>query len=151
MCFNDLGSELSRSFCALKVWFIFKKHGIVKLGKKIADNCKQAEYFVSLLERHDELICIILSITLNIVNFRFESKILSETNVEVIDIFNNELVADMQLCGIGVLSISYIKNKLYIRVAIINHRTILEDFHIYLDDLFHMYRARIQGYSKRNN
>jgi len=88
--FNDLGSELSRSFRALKVWFTLKEHGIIKLGEKIAVNCEQAQYLISLLEKHGD----------------------------PIDAFNNKLVADMQLSGIRVLSTSFIQKKLYIRVAI---------------------------------
>ena len=143
--FNNLGPELSRSFRALKVWFTFKEHGLIKLGKKIAENCEQAQYFVSLLEKHADLIRIVRPVTLNIVNFRFEPKVLGEANVEMIDTFNNELVADMQLSGIAVPSTSYINKKLYIRVCIVSHRTTLEDFHIFLDNLLDMYRIRIQA------
>jgi glutamate/tyrosine decarboxylase-like PLP-dependent enzyme len=148
--FNNLGPELSRSFRALKVWFTFKEHGFIKLGEKIAENCEQAQYLVSLLEKHADLIRIVRPVTLNIVNFRFEPKILGEANVEMIDTFNNELVADMQLSGIAIPSTSYINKKLYIRVCIVSHRTTLEDFHIFLDSLLHMYRIRIQACSDKN-
>jgi glutamate/tyrosine decarboxylase-like PLP-dependent enzyme len=76
-----------------------KEHDSRKLARKIAENCEQAQYLVSLLEKHPDLICIIRPVILNIVNFRFESKELDQTNIEAIDAFNNELVADMQLSG----------------------------------------------------
>jgi glutamate/tyrosine decarboxylase-like PLP-dependent enzyme len=106
--FNNLGPELIRSFRALKVWFTLKKHGIIKLGEKIPENWEQAQYVVSLLKKHDDHICIIRPVTLNIANFRFELKMPSEKNVKVINAFNNDLVADMQLSEIVVPATSYL-------------------------------------------
>ena len=61
-CFN-LGIEISRSFRALKVWFLLKEHGIIKLGAKIAENCDQTQYLLSLLEKYEPMIHIIRPIS----------------------------------------------------------------------------------------
>jgi aromatic-L-amino-acid/L-tryptophan decarboxylase len=141
--FNNMGVELSRTFRALKVWFTLKEQGIVKLGEKIGENCEQAQYLVSILEKHADIIRIVRPVTLNIVNFRFEPKELSEADSEIIDAFNNELVSDMQVMGLAVPSTTRIRDKLYIRVAIISHRSTLDDFDIFMDSLLNLYHIRL--------
>ncbi len=83
---------------------------------------------MSLLEKHADLIRIVRLVILNLVNFRFERR----------------EFADAQLSGVAVPLTSYIQRKLYIRVATVSHRTTLEDFHIFLDSLFHIYRLQIK-------
>jgi aromatic-L-amino-acid decarboxylase len=97
--FFTMGPELSRSFRALKVWFTLKEHGTVKLGQKIADNCEQAQYLVSLLEKHDRIIRIVRPVSLNIVKFRLELEELDKTDYKLIDMFNDELLKDIQVSG----------------------------------------------------
>ncbi|CAF1082795.1 unnamed protein product [Rotaria sordida] len=149
--FCDLGLELSRPFRALKVWFTLKEHGIIKLGQKISDNCQQAQYLASLLEKYKDFIRILRPITLNIVNFRVEPKELDILNNELIDIFNNELLADIQLSGIAVASTTRIYNQLYIRVCIVSHRCILEDFDIFVDNLLKFSHIRLQNLKQSIN
>ncbi len=149
--FCDLGIELSRSFHALKVWFTLKEHGTIKLGQKIAENCQQAQYLASLLEKHQHFIHIIRPVTLNIVNFRLEPEELDKSNSKFIDTFNNELLADIQLSGIAVATSTRIHGRLYIRVCIISHRSILEDFNIFVDNLLSLYRIRLQNLNQPTN
>ncbi|CAF2371648.1 unnamed protein product [Rotaria sp. Silwood2] len=147
----DLGTELSRPFRALKVWFTLKEHGTIKLGQKIADNCRQAQYLASLLGKYEDFIRISYPITLNIVNFRLEPKELDTSNTELIDVFNNELLADIQLSGIAVASTTRIYGQLYIRVCIVSHRCILEDFDIFVDNLLKFSRIRLQSLNQSTN
>ncbi len=149
--FCDLGIELSRPFRALKVWITLKEHGTIKLGQKIADNCQQAQYLVSLLEKYKHFIRIIRPVTLNIVNFRLEPEELDKSNPEFIDKFNNELIADVQLSGIAVATTTRIYGRLYIRACIISHRSILEDFDIFVDNLLKLYRIRLQNLNQLTN
>jgi glutamate/tyrosine decarboxylase-like PLP-dependent enzyme len=142
-----MGPELSRSFRSLKVWFTLKEHGAVKLGQKIADNCEQAQYLVSLLEKYEQIIRIIRPVSLNIVNFRFEPEELNKTDYELIDIFNDELVKDIHTSGIVLPSSTRIQNRIHIRVCIVSHRTIHQDFDIFMDILFNLYRTRIQAFT----
>ena len=146
--FCDLGLELSRSFRALKVWFVLKEHGTVRLGEKIADNCRQAQYLVSLLEKYEDFIRIVRPITLNIVNFRLEPKELAALDDESIDTFNNELLADVQLSGIAVASTTRIRDRLYIRVCIVSHRCIPEDFDIFVEHLLSSCQVRLRTSSE---
>jgi len=149
--FCDLGIELSRPFRALKVWVTLKEHGTIKLGQKIADNCQQAQYLASLLEKYKHFIRIIRPVTLNIVNFRLEPEELDKSNPELIDTFNNELIADVQLSGIAVATTTRIYGRLYIRACIISHRSILEDFDIFVDNLLKLYRIRLQNLNQLTN
>jgi aromatic-L-amino-acid decarboxylase len=144
--FCDLGPELSRAFRALKVWFTLKEHGTVKLGQKIADNCEQIQYLVSLLEKHEQIIRIVRPVSLNIVNFRFEPEQLQKANHELVDKFNDELVMDIQTSGIALLSTTRIQKLLYIRVCIVSHRTILKDFDVFMGTLLNLYQTRIKSF-----
>jgi glutamate/tyrosine decarboxylase-like PLP-dependent enzyme len=145
--FFNMGPELSRSFRALKVWFTLKEHGTIKLGQKIADNCEQAQYLVSLLEKHEHIIRIVRPVSLNIVNFRFEPEELNKTDYELIGMFNEELVKDIHTSGIVLPSSTRIQNKIHIRVCIVSHRTIRQDFDLFMDTLFNLYRIRIQTFT----
>ncbi|CAF1285633.1 unnamed protein product [Adineta ricciae] len=149
--FCDLGSELSRSFRALKVWVTLREHGTIKLGEKIGDNCEQAQYLGSLLEKHASLVRVIRPITLNIVNFRVEPEELDRSNEALIDVFNNELLADIQISGIAVASTTRIHRRLYIRVCIISHRTVLEDFDIFVNNLLDVCRTRLHNLNSSAN
>ncbi|CAF4662167.1 unnamed protein product [Rotaria sp. Silwood1] len=148
--FSDHGPELSRTFRALRVWFTLKEHGTVKIGQKIADNCQQAQYLASLLEKHS-FIRIIRPISLNIVNFRLEPKEFADADSYVVDVFNNELVADIQLSGIAVVSTTNIHKQIYIRVAIISHRSTLEDFDIFVKCLLDLHQARLRTSSSNQS
>jgi len=142
--FCDLGIELSRSFHAFKIWFSLKEHGILKLGEKIAENCRQAQYLASQLEKHREFIRVIRPISLNIVNFRLEPEELRLSTAEEIDNYNNELLADIQISGIAVASTTRFHGRLYIRVCIISHRCTLEDFDIFIENLLALARVRLR-------
>ena len=143
----DLGPELSRSSRALKVWLTLKTYGTRRFGEKIVDNCEQAEYLVSLLEQHPEIICIMRPVTLNIVNFRFEPETLDRSDHASMDDFNRELVADIQLSGVAVPSSTIIHGRFYIRVCLVSHRSIMEDVEVFLDIVFKMYHRRLETLS----
>ncbi|CAF3833663.1 unnamed protein product [Rotaria sp. Silwood1] len=141
--FAQLSPELSRSCRARKVWFTLQEHGTIKLGKKIADNCEQAQYLASLLGKYEYIIRIIRPITLNVVNFRFEPDALDKADHELIDMFNTNLADDMQRSGIVYPSTSRIRNRLYIRVCIVSHRSTREDVDIFVETTMKLYQIRL--------
>ena len=145
--FCDMGIELSRPCRALKVWFNIKEHGIVRLGQSIATNCDQAHYLAGLLAKHD-YIRVFTPVSLNIVNFRLEPPELKHADAETIDVFNDELVSDLQEKGLAVPSTARLKDRLYIRVCITNHRSILADFDFFVDSVISLYRSRIISLNK---
>ncbi|CAF1443746.1 unnamed protein product [Rotaria sordida] len=115
--FCDMGIELSRPCRALKVWFTIKEHGIIRLGQSIAANCDQAQYLANLLSKYD-FIQVLTPVSLNIVNFRVEPDALKNSDPETVDIFNDELVNDLQEKGIAVPSTTRLKDRLHIRVCV---------------------------------
>ncbi|CAK9188962.1 unnamed protein product [Sphagnum troendelagicum] len=140
--FCDMGIELSRPCRALKVWFNLKEHGTVRLGQAIAANCNQAQYLFNLLSKHD-FIRVFTPVSLNIVNFRLEPQQIKKADPEIIDLFNDEIVNDLQEQGIAVPSTTRLKDRLYIRVCITNHRSTLQDFDLFVDKLIDLSRSRV--------
>lgn len=148
--FSDFGPEVSRPSRALKVWFTLKEHGTVKLGQKIAENCEQAKYLVSLLEKHEPIIYILRPVTLNIVNFRFQPEILDNTDHALLDSFNRELVRHIRKSGVAMISPWNIRNRQYIRVAILNHRSVCADLDKFMETLLDIYQTQLQALTMEN-
>jgi aromatic-L-amino-acid decarboxylase len=127
--FCDYGPELSRSFRALKVWFMLKQFGTRELGKMIAQNCHQARYLAACIRDLPDLELLVEPV-LNIVCFRFIDANLTN---EQTDDLNRAIVAELQEEGIAAPSTTMINGKLAIRVAITNHRSRREDFSMLLE------------------
>ena len=140
--FCEMGIELSRPCRALKVWFTLKEHGITKLGQTIANNCDQARYLADLLSKYD-FIRVFMPVSLNIVNFRLEPLELKQASLETIDEFNDELVNDLQEQGIAIPSTTRLKERLYIRICITNHRSTLSDFDLLVNAVINLSQSRI--------
>lgn len=124
--FNEYGVELSRNFRALKVWMLFKEHGIGKYRRLIRQNVEQARYLASLVESAKELE-LMAAVPLNIVCFRFVDK---SMDAEQIDELNREILARLHESGVAVPSSTLLEGRYAIRVAISNHRSRFEDFDI---------------------
>ncbi len=89
--------------------------------------------------------------TYDIVNFRIEPKRLGKTNIEYLNALNNDVVLkfiypELQYHQHHIFIRSYLFEYLFV-----SHRMTIEDFHIFIDSLFQMYRIRIQTYSQQNN
>ncbi len=126
---NNFGIELSRGFKALKVWMSIKEHGIIKYAEQIEKNILQARYLASKIEAHEDLE-LLAPVPLNIVCFRYNPGNLPENHLNHI---NKEIVMDIQEQGIASPSSTFLDGKYAIRVAITNHRSITEDFDIFID------------------
>ena len=61
-----------------------------KFVRKSLNNCEQAQYLVSLLEKHQHIIRIFHATSLNTVNFQFDTEQLDINNHPLIDFFNEE-------------------------------------------------------------
>jgi glutamate/tyrosine decarboxylase-like PLP-dependent enzyme len=79
--------------------------------------CEQAQYLLSLLEKHEHIIRIIRSVSLNIVNFRFQPEELDTNDDKLIDMFKNQLFVDIHASGMAIPSSTCIQNRFYIRVC----------------------------------
>ena len=121
--FSEYGVQLSRGFRALKVWMSLKEHGVSKYGRLVEQNCEQAKYLASLVERAPELE-LMAPVPLNIVCFRFAPRGADEAKLDAI---NEEILFGLQESGTAVPSSTMLGGRFALRVCICNHRTRRED------------------------
>ena len=122
--FSDYGIQLSRGFRALKVWMSLKEHGLDKYARLIRQNVEQARYLARLVREAPDLE-LMAPVSLNIVCFRFRA---AGRDDVALDALNQELLIQLHEQGIAVPSNALIGGRFAIRVAIVNHRSRLEDF-----------------------
>ncbi len=134
----DFGPDLSRPFYALKVWFAMKEHGTERLGAMVLRNCELAEYLKSLVQSHPELE--LVAGDLNIVCFRY-----SGAHDRIANKLNKDLVADIQESGLAAPSLTELRGRWVIRVAITNHRSSKEDLNILVDGVIEYARKRLEN------
>ncbi|MBL8152268.1 MAG: aminotransferase class V-fold PLP-dependent enzyme, partial [Blastocatellia bacterium] len=127
--FAERGIELTRNFKALKVWMSLKAHGINTFAKLIEQNIYQAKYLASIVESHPELE-LLAPVSLNIVCFRYKS-----FNQEQLNQLNQEILLRLQESGIALPSSTIIEGQYCIRVAIVNHRSRVEDFELLVSEI----------------
>jgi glutamate/tyrosine decarboxylase-like PLP-dependent enzyme len=126
--FNELGLELSRGFRALKAWFVIREHGFARLGGQIAQNLRQARALAALVEQAPDLE-LLAPVALNVVCFRVRPPGVEEA---ALDALNREVLLRLQERGIAVPSGTRLRGRFAIRVANVNHRSRMEDFHALL-------------------
>jgi len=127
--FCEYGPELSRSFRALKVWFLLKEHGLQRIGDMISKNCRQAKYLASLVSGHENLE-LLAPVAMNIVCFGFVAP--GKTRSELNEL-NENIVFELQEQGIAAPSTTKLGGVLAIRVNITNHRSQTSDFDRLID------------------
>jgi aromatic-L-amino-acid decarboxylase len=138
--FFQFGLELTRGFRSLSIWFTLKEHGIERLGQKIHENCEQVKYLASLLS-HYPWIRINTPINLNIICFRIEPE--NFVDEKEIDVLNNNIATDIQQSGIAIRSTAVLNDRLYIRCCVMNHRTVYNDFDIFVNELMQITQKRL--------
>jgi glutamate/tyrosine decarboxylase-like PLP-dependent enzyme len=124
--FSDYGLQLSRQFRALKVWMSVKEHGLDRFGRMIARNVEQAHAFGDLVKADPQLE-LLEPIGLDIVCFRFNPGGLDETQLTTL---NKEVLVQLQEQGIAAPSYTTLNGHYYLRLAIANHRSRMEDFEV---------------------
>lgn len=119
--FCDFGPELSRGFLALKVWFTIRSIGIRGITEVIRKQYGLAQYLSECVESHPKLELMAPVVT-NIVCLRFKA-----VEPEAINETNKDIVTRLQLSGTAAPSTTTLRGALVIRVAIVNHRTEMQD------------------------
>jgi aromatic-L-amino-acid decarboxylase len=127
---SNFGFELSRNFKALKVWMSLKEHGIEKFARLIRQNITQAKYLTNLVEQSEELELTAPTIT-NIVCFRFNPH---ENDLDL-DRLNKEILMRLHESGIAAPSYTRLNGNYCIRVANVNHRTIMNDLDVLVNEI----------------
>ncbi len=126
---SEYGVQLSRSFKALRAWTALKTEGTDRYGEQIEQNIQQAKYLTQLVENRAELE-LMAPTAMNIVNFRFVDKTLSDKEQ---DDLNAEILMRLQERGIAAPSSTVLNARFSIRVAICNHRSKRADFDALVD------------------
>jgi len=127
---SNFGFELSRNFKALKVWMSLKEHGIEKFARLIRQNLTQVKYLTNLIEQSEELELTAPTST-NIVCFRFNP----QKNDLDLDKLNKEILMELQESGIAAPSYTRLNGNYCLRVANVNHRTIMDDFDVLVSEV----------------
>jgi glutamate/tyrosine decarboxylase-like PLP-dependent enzyme len=121
----DLGPDLSRGFRALKVWMTLSAYGTQALGGIVDDCCALAQRLAEHVKASNRLE-LLAPVKLNIVCFGISGFTDAQTAA---------LVADLQEEGKFAPSTTSIGGRLAIRVAIVNHRTTVEDVDALVDEI----------------
>ncbi|MDH5403466.1 MAG: pyridoxal-dependent decarboxylase [Candidatus Heimdallarchaeota archaeon] len=129
--FSDYGVELSRNFKALKIWFSFLEHGLDKYARLVDQNIAQAKYTGTLINETEDLE-LMAPVSCNIVCYRYNPKNRNLT-VDELNHLNKNILMTLQEEGIAAPSYTYIKGNYVLRVAIVNHRSRIEDFDLLIE------------------
>jgi len=127
---SNFGFDLSRNFKALKVWMSLQEHGLDKFIRIIRQNIAQANYLATLIKQHDQLE-LLAPVSTNIVCFRFNPGIEEDRLNEL----NKEILMQIQEEGIAAPSYTKLNGKYCLRVANVNHRSVLQDFDLLVKEV----------------
>ena len=125
----DYGPDLSRSFRALKVWFMLKTYGLDALGGVIGRACDLARALAARVEAAPELE-LMAPVALNIVCFGYRGG------------DNAAIAADLQEAGRVAPSTTTLSGRTAIRAAIVNHRTGIEDIEALVEGVLALGRGQ---------
>ena len=128
---NDFSLQTTRGFGALKVWMALMEHGVKKFGRLIDQNIAQAAYLADLLRSHAPLE-LLAEPEINIVCFRLAPEGHDEDAIRRLNI---KIMIRLQEMGIAALSDTTMRGKHWLRVAICNHRTRLEDLDLLVREM----------------
>ncbi|MCO6177484.1 aspartate aminotransferase family protein [Ciceribacter sp. RN22] len=121
--FCDYGLELSRGFRALKVWTVLQSHGLDAIAASITQNCRQAAYLADRL-RNGGHFRVPFAPPSNVCVFGIDRSDMSE---EQRSACNRAICERLQLEGTSVFSTTRIGGEVFLRAAIVNHRTTFDD------------------------
>ena len=127
---SNFGFDLSRNFKALKVWMSLQEHGLDKFIRIIRQNIAQADYLATLIKQHDQLE-LMAPVSTNIVCFRFNPGIDEDRLNEL----NKEILMQIQEEGIAAPSYTKLNGRYCLRVANVNHRSVLQDFDLLVKEV----------------
>ncbi len=136
---HELGPELSRPFRALGPWMAFQEHGLDRLRAVVEKNVEQAAGVAARVLREPELE-LTAPVPLNVVTFRYRGLGLGLSEAQL-DALNTEVVMRIQESGVAVPSTTRLQGRTVIRLAIVNHRSLDDDFDLLVDAVLEAGRA----------
>lgn len=128
---SEYGVQLSRSFRALKVWWLLREHGIDLYARLVEQNCAQAAYLAGLVDAAPELERM-APVALNITCLRWRGApgeaSAAGLDDAALDRLNEALLVGLQEDGVAMPSSTVLRGRFAIRVCVTNHRSRREDF-----------------------
>jgi aromatic-L-amino-acid decarboxylase len=128
---SEYGVQLSRSFRALKVWWLLKEHGVDKYGRLVEQNCAQARALAARIDAEPELERL-APVELNITCFRYRGNGLDDATL---DRLNEALLVGLQEDGVAMPSSTVLRGRFALRVCVTNHRSRSEDFDLLVTEV----------------
>ncbi len=122
--YSEYGVQLSRSFRALKVWFLIKLFGMDHYTQLIEQNIHQARYFAQQVEE-EEALELLAPVEMNVVCFRYR---VQGMEAEPLNDLNQEILFRLQERGQVAPSSTRIGDCFALRIAVVNHRSKFSDF-----------------------
>jgi aromatic-L-amino-acid decarboxylase len=107
-----------------------QEHGLDKFARLIRQNIAQANYLATLIKQHDQLE-LMAPVSTNIVCFRFNPGIEEDRLNEL----NKEILMQIQEEGIAAPSYTKLNGRYCLRVANVNHRSVLQDFDLLVKEI----------------
>lgn len=129
--FALLGTELSRPFRALKVWFVLNVYGTAVYGRLVEQNVRQAARLAEMITERDDLE-LVAPVPMNIVCFRYRRRGIDTNKLNKL---NREILMQLQESGVAAPSSTVLGDCFAIRVAITNHRTRTSDLKMLVDEV----------------
>ena len=120
---TNYGIELSRGFKALKVWMSLKTFGSDHFARVIAQNIEQTQYLAERIDA-EPMLERLAPATMNIVCYRFRPAGMDTLQLNAL---NREILMRLHERGIATPTSTLLNGQYAIRVAHVNHRTILSD------------------------
>jgi glutamate/tyrosine decarboxylase-like PLP-dependent enzyme len=115
----------------------FQEHGLDRLREAVEKNVEQAARVAARVRREPELE-LTAPAPLNVVTFRYRGQGLEDADL---DALNAEVVMRIQESGVAVPSTTRLRGRTVIRLAIVNHRSLDEDFDVLVDAVLQTGRA----------
>lgn len=131
--------ETTRGFRALKLWMMLKHHGLARFGALIDRNMAQARHLAARVEAAPGLE-LMAPVATAIVCLRCNPGGRTEA---ALDRLNREILFQLQESGIAAPSGTTLRGRFCLRVAFCNHRTMLSDIDLLLDEI--QKRAKAAG------
>lgn len=137
----DYGIEMSRGFKSLQVWMALQNHGLHKYEQLIRQNIALAQYLASLIMEQTALE-LLAPAAMNVVCFRFNDGTCHENQLNAL---NKELLMRLQESGVAVPSYTILGGRYSLRVAIINHRSVMADVEILVKEVVRIGQSLASG------
>jgi aromatic-L-amino-acid decarboxylase len=132
--FSEFGVQLTRGFRALKVWMLFKEHGLDRYARMMERNIGQARLLADLIHGQPRLE-LMAPVTLNIVCFRYDPGGFDASSLNAL---NAELLVRLHESGEFAPSYTTLGGRYCLRAAIVNYRTTDDDLREFVHAVVHL-------------